>query len=71
MIDTIALVLGHALIAVALLRLAVRGAVDVDPTIAEMKAETRKGQQAASSAARNAARRARARDKRGAAPESA
>ncbi len=36
MIDTIALVLGHALLAVALLRLALRVDVDDDPLIARL-----------------------------------
>jgi hypothetical protein len=39
MIDTIALVLGHALLGAALLRLALRVDVDDDPLIARLTAE--------------------------------
>ncbi len=39
MIDTFALVLGHGLLAVALLRLVTRDALDRDPSIEAIKAE--------------------------------
>jgi len=50
MIDHFALALGHGLLAIALLRLALRGDVDRDPlakAIAEGKAEQRKARSAA------------------------
>ena len=56
MIDTIALVLGHALLATALLRLALRADVDQDPHIASLQAEARILRQSKSAAARRAAR---------------
>jgi hypothetical protein len=40
MIDTIALALGHALLAAALLRLALRVDVDADPLIARLTAQS-------------------------------
>jgi hypothetical protein len=39
MIDYFALALGHGLLALALLRLALRGDVDADPLIASLQAE--------------------------------
>ena len=56
MIDTIALVLGHALLATALLRLALRADVDQDPRIASLQAAARAQRQSKSAAARRAAR---------------
>ncbi|MCU0948697.1 MAG: hypothetical protein MUF47_10660 [Porphyrobacter sp.] len=56
MIDTIALVLGHALLATALLRLALRADVDQDPHIASLQAQARTQRQSKSAAARRVAR---------------
>ncbi|AOL24906.1 hypothetical protein Ga0102493_11777 [Erythrobacter litoralis] len=57
MIDQIALALGHGLLAVALLRLALRGDVDTDPLVEELKDEGAAKRRAHSSAGRKAARR--------------
>jgi 4'-phosphopantetheinyl transferase EntD len=64
MIDQLALALGHGLLAVALLRLALREDVDVDPLVEELKEEAAEKRRAASPAGRKAARRA-ARDGKG------
>lgn len=58
MIDYIALSIGHGLIAVALLRLFMRKDVDFDPLIEGMRDEMRQNRMAASTAGRNAKRRA-------------
>jgi len=58
MIDQIALALGHGLLALALLRLALRGDVDADPLVEELKDEAADKRRAASPAGRKAARRA-------------
>lgn len=62
MIDYFALALGHGLMAIALLRLVLRPDLDADPLIGQLKADTAENRMAASSAGRNAARRARAKD---------
>lgn len=59
MIDTFALALGHGLLAVALLRLAMRAGLDEDPLVASLEAEADSNRKAASASGRNAARRAR------------
>jgi len=41
MIDTLALALGHGLLAIALLRMAMRDDLDVDPAIAEAQEQAR------------------------------
>ncbi len=41
MIDTLALALGHVLLGIALLRLALRGDVDDDPRIIALQAEAK------------------------------
>lgn len=41
MIDTFALALGHGLLAIALLRMAMRDDLDVDPAIAEAREQAR------------------------------
>jgi len=58
MIDTFALALGHGLLAVALMRLVMREALDVDPLLDELKSETAGNRKAASASGRNEARRA-------------
>lgn len=65
MIDYFALALGHGLMAIALLRLVMRADLDADPLIGQLKKDTADNRMAASTAGRNAARRAR-----GAVPES-
>jgi hypothetical protein len=65
MIDYFALALGHGLMAIALLRLVLRADLDADPLIGQLKKDTADNRMAASTAGRNAARRAR-----GTAPES-
>ena len=60
MIDYFALALGHGLMAIALLRLVLRADVDADPLLGQMKSEAAENRMAASTAGRNAARRARA-----------
>jgi len=60
MIDYFALALGHGLMAIALLRLVLRADLDADPLIGQLKADTAENRMAASSAGRNAARRAKA-----------
>lgn len=60
MIDYFALALGHGLLAIALLRLMLRGSLDVDPLISELEAETASNRKATSVSGRNAARRAKA-----------
>ena len=58
MIDTLALALGHGLMAMAMLRLAMRKGLDDDPLLGELAAETSSNRKATSAAGRNAARRA-------------
>jgi hypothetical protein len=58
MIDTLALALGHGLMAVALMRLLLRAGLDEDPLLEEIAAETSSKQRATSAAGRAAARRA-------------
>jgi hypothetical protein len=60
MIDYFALALGHGLMAIALLRLVLRADLDADPLIGQLKKDTADNRMAASSAGRNAARRAKA-----------
>lgn len=59
MIDYIALAIGHGLLAFALLRLALREDVDIDPAIAALNDKVRIEREAASVAGRNARRRER------------
>jgi len=59
MIDYFALALGHGLMVIALLRLVMRDALDVDPLIASITAEDADLRKSASIAGRNQARRAR------------
>lgn len=59
MIDYFALALGHGLMVIALLRLVMRDALDVDPLIASITAEDAGRRKSASIAGRNQARRAR------------
>ena len=59
MIDTLALALGHGLLAIAMLRLVMRDGLDEDPLLGELAAEASSNRKAASIAGRNAARRAR------------
>lgn len=59
MIDTLALALGHGLMAIAMLRLMLRAGLDEDPLLGELTAETNSNRKAASASGRNAARRAR------------
>ncbi|MCU0949336.1 MAG: hypothetical protein MUF47_14000 [Porphyrobacter sp.] len=59
MIDTLALALGHGLLAIAMLRLVMRDGLDEDPLLGELAAEASNNRKAASTAGRNAARRAR------------
>jgi hypothetical protein len=58
MIDYFALALGHGLLAIALLRLVMREGLDDDPLIAAITSETAGNRKVASTAGRNAARRA-------------
>jgi hypothetical protein len=60
MIDYIALALGHGLMAVALLRLVLREDLDGDPLLQQLKEDTAANRKAASTAGRNATRRAKA-----------
>jgi hypothetical protein len=60
MIDYFALALGHGLMAIALLRLVLRADLDADPLLGQIKDDTAANRKAASTAGRNAARRARA-----------
>ena len=62
MIDYFALALGHGLLAVALLHLFFSNEVDEDPLIAGIKERVRHNRMKASTAGRNARRRARAED---------
>jgi hypothetical protein len=59
MIDYIALALGHGLMAIALLRLALREDLDGDPLLTRLKEDTAANRKATSAAGRNAARRAK------------
>ncbi len=58
MIDHLALAIGHALLAVALLRLVLRAGLDDDPLIGDIEAEAADRRKRTSSAGRSAARRA-------------
>lgn len=58
MIDHFALILGHALMAIAVVRLLLRPDLDIDPLIDGIGAETRRNRMASSASGRNAARRA-------------
>ena len=58
MIDHVALAIGHALLAVAMLRLVLRAGLDDDPLIGEIEAEAADRRKRTSSAGRSAARRA-------------
>ena len=60
MIDYIALAIGHGLMAIALLRLALREDLDSDPLVRQLKEDAAANRKAASTAARDAARRAKA-----------
>lgn len=60
MIDYFALALGHGLMVLALVHLAMRDGVDADPLIAQIKSETASYRTALTMAGRNAARRMRA-----------
>ena len=55
-IDTFALALGHGLLAVALLRLVMRDALDTDPLLEALRKEAEDKRKAAGASARNAAR---------------
>ena len=57
MIDTLALALGHGLMAIAMLRLVTRAGLDEDPLLGELAAEANSKRKAASASGRNAARR--------------
>lgn len=61
MIDYFALALGHGLMAIALLRLVLRDDLDADPLLGRLKKDTAENRMAASTAGRNAARRAQGR----------
>ena len=58
MIDTLALALGHGLMALAMLRLLLRPGLDEDPLLEEIAAAMNSKREAASAAGRAAARRA-------------
>lgn len=58
MIDTLALALGHGLMALAMLRLLLRKGLDEDPLLEEIAAEMSSNRQATSASGRAAARRA-------------
>jgi hypothetical protein len=62
MIDYIALAIGHGLLAVALLRLALRGDVDDDPLLSSLASDAQADRQSSSAAGRNARRRAQRAD---------
>lgn len=59
MIDTLALALGHGLMALAMLRLLPRQELDEDPLLTEIAATMTSNRRATSAAGRAAARRAR------------
>jgi hypothetical protein len=59
MIDTLALALGHGLMAIAMMRLMLRAGLDEDPLLEDLAAETSSNRKVASVSGRNAARRAR------------
>lgn len=63
MIDYFALALGHALMAIALLRLVLRDDLDADPLLEGMKSEQERNRLAAIEARRSAARRALGKDR--------
>jgi hypothetical protein len=58
MIDHFAYILGHGLLAFAMMRLVMREALDRDPLIDQLAAEAEEHRRAKSVAGRNAARRA-------------
>ncbi|AOL93526.1 hypothetical protein [Porphyrobacter sp. LM 6] len=62
MIDYFALALGHGLLAIALLRLVMRDALDTDPLLESLRQEAEDNRKSAGAAARSAARRARSED---------
>ena len=57
MIDTIALALGHGLIAIALLRLVMRNELDIDPELQSQAEKRRAEREASSISGRNSRRR--------------
>ncbi len=57
MIDYISLALGHGLLAIALLRLVMRDALDIDPKLQSYKDAEAAEREAARTSGRNAARR--------------
>lgn len=59
MIDTLALALGHGLMAIAMVRLMLRKGLDEDPLLEELAAQTSTNRKAASASGRSAARRER------------
>lgn len=62
MIDTLALALGHGLMAIAMLRLVMRTGLDEDPLLGELAAEANSKRKAASASGRSAARRSKGSD---------
>ena len=58
MIDTLALALGHGLMAMAMLRLVMRKGLDDDPLLEEIAAKASSNRKATSASGRNAARHA-------------
>jgi hypothetical protein len=60
MIDHFALALGHALLALAMLRLLLRDGLDDDPLIGAIRSEGDAARRTTNAAGRSAARRARA-----------
>jgi hypothetical protein len=58
MIDHFSLVLGHGLLALAMLRLVMRDNLDVDPTLKRLKDKAQAAREAGSLSARRARRRA-------------
>jgi hypothetical protein len=66
MIDTLALALGHGLMALAMLRLLLRPGLDEDPLLEEIAAAMNSKREAASAAGRAAARRAQSAEGAGA-----
>ena len=59
MIDYFALALGHGLLAIALLRLVMKPALDKDPLIGSIKDQAKGNRKVSSAAGRNTARRER------------
>ena len=60
MIDHLALAIGHGLLAIAMLRLVMRPALDEDPLIGAIRKQAQGNRKATSAAGRSAARRAQA-----------